>query len=855
MRKRNVQNLLRNLMQDREAGREDSAACPDSQMMPTTLGEPLVRRGDRLFVIDLTRIRIFRNLHTFVQLLADEVIEQCGFGVADVMVRRKVDPNLTPDFAAVGLDWIMVYARLDAAENLPFYHRHFGNCLQVVFRALQTEKWGGILFPEFFGLIRDGTKQPPPALLFPFHLKEKEGGEGGHYFLVEYSNPGRFLRITLEDAVSSRLQLKHIPHRVVDQNVASSFLPDVTRVAEQIHQGILRECMNNRIEYNENPDHQPDLFRHLRQEGLPHLQTLHFTWPTDDIRMILMEKRETPKASSEFSNVLAKEIQLLEDPLVLACLSRGNIVELISEPHHVYFDVSRFGACLNIGFDERRTVLNLKDYLVRMPVLSQAVEARRDAMRGVRLFLIHHATSEVIGLLDAFREAGCNTLTTFFVKYSGVVPETYLETLMSLSPDVFRFYGLQRLESQKKFTGTYAFSRRYSPLSGLEEIEKILFAGDCDFFGAMRLAAGHLFLQEILPARKRGEQVLLAEDGGYLAPILNRFCLENRTVGDVFDYFHVGTPSGEDRLPFKTWLDDVFLGGIEHTKNGYDYDSDVMREFGKLHFPVASIAVSDIKRGPEARECAVSILNAVENILHRLGMLLSRRKILILGSQGAIGGFLKEELRFRIRNGRLFGVDIAAGPGKTERDAVSEAPTIDDLGSDVLLDIDMVIGVIGRSVFLDRHMEAILLRGHQKTLLFASGSTKTVEFTDLENYLQSLRDQENPKIGGSPVRVSVTSFRDLQTGVPQGYQASVDFPDDPSKSKILYLLGELMPINFLYYGIPREVVDEVMAQLFTVSCGLAKRQRSADPLPAKLLAVDREIDADAVPHEKSDAPR
>jgi len=151
-------------------------------------------------------------------------------------------------------------------------------------------------------------------------------------------------------------------------------------------------------------------------------------------------------------------------------------------------------------------------------------------------------------------------------------------------------------------------------------------------------------------------------------------------------------------------------------------------------------------------------------------------------------------------------------------------------------------------------MEAILLRGHQKTLLFVSGSTKTVEFTDLENYLQSLRDQENPKIGGSRARVSVTSFRDLQTGVLQGYQASVDFPDDPSKNKILCLLGELMPINFLYYGIPREVVDEVMAQLFTVSCGLVKRQRSADPLPPKLLAVDREIDADAVPYEKSDAP-
>jgi hypothetical protein len=54
-----------------------------------------------------------------------------------------------------------------------------------------------------------------------------------------------------------------------------------------------------------------------------------------------------------------------------------------------------------------------------------------------------------------------------------------------------------------------------------------------------------------------------------------------------------------------------------------------------------------------------------------------------------------------------------------------------------------------------------------------------------------------------------------------------------------------MPINFLYYGIPREIVDEVMAQLFTLSCGVARRQRSAEKLPPQVLAVDQQIDADA----------
>lgn len=167
---------------------------------------------------------------------------------------------------------------------------------------------------------------------------------------------------------------------------------------------------------------------------------------------------------------------------------------------------------------------------------------------------------------------------------------------------------------------------------------------------------------------------------------------------------------------------------------------------------------------------------------------------LILGSRGAIGRHLKEELLHRSESGHIFGVDIAVSyDGETGE--VLEAPTMDDLGTNLLEDIDMVVGVIGRSIFQDKHIEAILPRGRQKVLVFVSGSTK----------------------------------------------------EDPLKDKIIYLLGELMPINFLYYGIPREIVDEVMAQLFTVSCGLVRRQRSADTLPPRLLALDREIDTDANP--------
>jgi len=322
--------------------------------------------------------------------------------------------------------------------------------------------------------------------------------------------------------------------------------------------------------------------------------------------------------------------------------------------------------------------------------------------------------------------------------------------------------------------------------------------------------------------------------------------MEKLTVGETFACLRTEAPMEDNTTPFASWLEGIFLGGIEYTRNGYDYNLDVMNNFGRLQFPVTSIAISSLKRGPEARECAVAILNAAENILHRLGMLLSRRNIIILGSAGAIGGYLKKELLHRIVDGRLFGVDIAASNDGHIGEVIEE-PTLDLLGREVLWETDMFIGVIGRSILGEKYLEDIMLHGRHKEIIFVSGSTKTVEFTDLENYLQSLCDQKDPQIGGYNVKIELSPLRDLQTGALQGNRVKISFLDDGAKDKILYLLGDLTPINFLYYGIPREIIDEVMTQLFTLSCGFVRRQRSDDKLPLRLLAVDHQIDADANP--------
>ncbi|GAG33404.1 unnamed protein product, partial [marine sediment metagenome] len=249
---------------------------------------------------------------------------------------------------------------------------------------------------------------------------------------------------------------------------------------------------------------------------------------------------------------------------------------------------------------------------------------------------------------------GCSAIQVLYVKYAASVPDDYLEAMLALPEDRFRFCGLQKIESGESIEGYFRLSRQYSSLDGLERLDEMLEQKRADFFQAMRFTAGHLFFREVLVSRQKGQPLLLIEDGGYLAPWLNRFCLEGKTLRETLQYFGLlARPSecddrqasiedsadienlpdeSELEQPLGQWLSQFFPGSIEHTRNGYDYLSDVVRDYGRLAFPACSIAVSQLKRGREAEEVATSILHAVESILHGQGRILSVRRALVLGS-------------------------------------------------------------------------------------------------------------------------------------------------------------------------------------------------------------------------------
>jgi hypothetical protein len=86
---------------------------------------------------------------------------------------------------------------------------------------------------------------------------------------------------------------------------------------------------------------------------------------------------------------------------------------------------------------------------------------------------------------------------------------------------------------------------------------------------------------------------------------------------------------------------------------------------------------------------------------------------------------------------------------------------------------------------------------------------------------------------------------DPRTARLYGHRWQFTFPGDGRRRTIL-ALGNLTPINFLFYGVATELIDEVLTELATLTLGAVANARGPGA-PARLLAVDRDVDAHARP--------
>ncbi len=862
-----ITGLLQKLMKKTaESPAESRDVFEASNSRLTGLGVPVIKQESGNCFIDMSGIEIFSGIVEFVRILMGRFVEEYEKANADILINQAVNPTITPELSRLGITNICVNIRSGTAKFIFTNQDTFQRHLRSIFYAVQTTQWGGQLFPAYYKtLTRQAEHQQAPselpALLFPFHLDAASGSvENGYMVLLEYDSSGKFLRLTIENSMDARLNLKRISHRVVANIERQSTFVDIDKIAKQMYQGIHRECQNQQDEFAEMPARQPELFDMLITSGLINLKKIIFRWNVETMRRILLNKEHGTLV------LLSKILHLLQDADIIRILSSNNLLEMVSGSNKVYFDVSRCGACLNISLEERRLEISIADFLNRMPTLKDTTTEAASNLAGYRILLIHHATSEIVGFIKALDDLKCAQVTTLFIKYKGIVPDNYIEGLFTLPDDKFKFYSLQRIETSNSVEAGYVLSNQYSSINDFKQLDAQLLNDRPDFFNAMIRTAAHLFFVELQQAKANNQKLIIIEDGGYLAPLINQYCLENKTLSEALELFNIlplpvfnneltatGQSAGRD---FQGFIKNHYSGSIEHTRNGFDLLQELNGRHGKLAFPALSIAVSILKNTEEARECAVSILNAFETILHSRGLILSSRNFLILGSHGNIGRNLMHQLSFRIKAGSLQGVDLMAGneanghAGGIGNPRVLEYPGMDALKDQDLFKLDTFIGVIGKSTIKPAQLEKIVLCGARQSLFFISGSTKTVEFKDLSDWLQNLQASENPVIRQVPVKITVTHLKDAQTGVIHGNKVRLIFGTTPECNlpfKDLYLLGDLMPLNFLYYGVPTELMDLIFAQLMRLTLGFTSKINAGETLPLKLLAIDRNIDEKANP--------
>lgn len=795
-----------------------------SSRIETSLGPSLVRE-DAHWTLELAKLPILHGLSVLSRALAEMIVGQARSDRIDVSAERRLRPRENPELLEqFGIDLVKVSAEHETIEAIAAGPEVFEHRLRALLGSLQRARYREALLPADRTLSRAlvaefGEAQARCRFVLEHVVARGETGRGS-------------FRITIEGCAGRRLDLTSIPHVRIEDVEERHFIAGSTRIAQTWTEALRREAERGRRSFFEQRDPHSHLFKQLDQAGLRSLQKVSIQW-AESVLPFLLESEP-----GEISELLKRVLLALEDRGVRRLLEAREVVRVDGGAVPVYLDVAQLGRVLELSLGQRRTRADVDAFLARMPGLAAitARDAGSPPLAGVRVFLVHHMTGEIVGTIAALRALGCTDLACLFITYAGEPPASYLDAVLDLPSDEFRSLALVNVPTPGHIEGHYRLSTQYSRLDEAEAIARALHGRDDRYLDAMRAAAVVPFLAQLARAEAAGDRCLLIEDGGYLGPVLHDGALRGLSV--VAFARELGHEV-DDARPLAEVLDARVIGTVEHTRNGFDKLADVERRHGRMALPAFSIAISRLKRVVESKEVATSILNAVETVLHAEGRILARRRALVLGSRGAIGAELCKALAPRLEDGAkgLCGVDLRA-----ERGERLEARTLAELPAECWLRTDLVIGVTGDSVLSGGDLERWLLHGECDQLVLASGSTKKVEFRGLMQWFDALLAQPEPRVGGESVTVGVEELLDPRTARVYGHRWRLRFAPG-SRARTVLALGNLTPINFLFYGVATELIDEVLAQLLSASLGLVRRAGET-ALPKRLLAVDRDIDAD-----------
>jgi len=388
-----------------------------------------------------------------------------------------------------------------------------------------------------------------------------------------------------------------------------------------------------------------------------------------------------------------------------------------------------------------------------------------------------------------------------------------------------------------------------------------------DFISSMRCLAVSAYLEQLARAKSNGRLCQVIEDGGYMTPILNDAALSGKTIAELRSLHDAPEDSATDSQldeSVEAALKETMVGSVEHTRNGYDRDMLVNVKHGKLAIPAFSIAVSYLKTQVESDTVASSILNAVTSVLYSHGFVLKRRNALVFGSRGNIGRRMMGHLTDRLDNPEtnLIGCDIKVdadgsevdlpdwqnSPGTSSVPECVEKGAFDGFDPARVRELDVIIGITGgptpgHPVLQVKDIIDWLLNGKKRELYLASGSSKTDEYPEILEWMDQLLSNEKDgvaraELDGHATTISKQEIKDAVSGRNFGslYSFGIEMNDGKIYTKNLLFLNNLMPVNFLFYGVTTEVIDEVLAQIVSASVNL--RCKAKELPESRLYAVD-----------------
>lgn len=803
----------------------------------TSLGPSLFQTDEHVWELDLSNLRIFFGLSILSRSLAEEIGNQLHLVPGDVSFLYKINPNINHELIDMHIHHVQVYSKAGVLSEWILYRSQFEDDLRIVLGTFQRQSIARKLHPEFYG--EDGRTNPSVALLFPFYEMDKETVVNYQILLERVpsnvTSGDFFLRITIDSAEESSLNLTNILHERVDEIGRRTYIAGLSKISESLTNSILSAAQKGETFFEEENRHFSKVFEQIEKTPFGRLTHINFYWE-DQFRQLLIS------SSPENTLPLMKKlILILEDTDIANIIKDGGTILAKLGRAEVYVDLSRLDRVLNFSFNKKRTQIDSSFYLKRMSLLEQIADGKNHHLdfNGIHLFLIHHITSEIISLIETFRRLKAKTVDVAFVKYGGNIPPIYLDVLLDIPTEQFYMAGLE-FKLTKNNKPYYGVSPLYSDFGKYKKFKEKLEESKFGFYDAMRYLATFLFFQKLFLLKNPSDKILLIEDGGYIAPILNQRCLEQKSLLEFCEEFWIECPSEYQSVSLFHFVSERLIGTIEHTRNGYDRLVKVSGSENKLALPAFTIAISGEKTKEESKEVAFSILNAVENTLHGLGKVLSKRKIILLGSHGNIGSFLHKYLidgRLHDSNKKVTCVDL-----KVAENGDYLFKNFQQVSSEEWYGADMVIGVTGDSVIKRAQFEDWILNSNKVQLFLVSGSTKTVEFSDFNEWMNSLNGSENPMIQNTSVKIEIERILDPQTQMDLGGKFIFKFPKNGMEhEKTIFLLSDGSPINFLFFGVPTESMDPIISQLTTASLGMVNLFKTQKlPLP-KLYAVDHTI--------------